>query len=56
MQLILTPGVDILGWRALAGAQTAFGVTFYHRLQKWETTHAQRKKTRDQSDSESLDW
>ena len=44
MHLILTPGVDILGRRALAGAQTAFGVTFYHRLQKWETTHAQRKK------------
>ena len=44
MQLILIPGVDILGWRALAGARTAFGATFYYRLQKWETTHAQRKK------------
>ena len=32
MQLILIPGVDILGWRALAGAGTAFGATFYYRL------------------------
>lgn len=44
VQLILIPGVDILGWRTLAGAGTAFGTNFYHRLQKWETTHAQRKK------------
>jgi len=44
VQLILIPGVDILGWRALARAGTAFGAIFYHRLQKWETTHAQRKK------------
>lgn len=53
MQLILIPGVDILGWRALAGAGTAFGATRADKGYKNGKLRMRSEKTRDQSDSES---
>ena len=53
MQLILIPGVDILGWRALAGAGTAFGATRADKGYKNGKLRMRSEKTRDQSDSKA---